>query len=152
MTKQNEFRAKQGEADLALSEFEKDKLKRELVQTKAQLDERRKRVEELERSLKNAYTRLVTKGGLVNKDVSRFTVDRLTPRLRAELDRRIIASVNLIKFNREETISNTLRRFSGWATSIPPGGTEVVKRNEEKKKIIINILKNIGLNLVSIVI
>ena len=52
MTKQNEFRAKQGEADLALSEFEKDKLKRELVQTKAQLDERRKRIEELERSLK----------------------------------------------------------------------------------------------------
>lgn len=91
--------------------------------------------QELERSLKSAYTRLVTKGGLVNKDVSRFTVDRLTPKLRAELDRRIIASVNLIKFNREETISNTLRRFSGWATSIPPGGTEVVKRNEEKKQI-----------------
>jgi len=96
---------------------------------------------ELEKSLKGAYDRLVTKGGLVSKDVSRFTVDRLTPKLRQELDRRIMASANLIKLNREESISNTLRRFAGWATSIPPGGSKVVDRREEKKQ----IKKDLGL-------
>jgi len=90
---------------------------------------------ELERSLKGAFDRLVTKGELVNKDVSRFTVAKLTPKLRAELDRRIMASANLIKYNREESISNTLRRFSGWATSIPVGGNKDVNRQEEKKHI-----------------
>ena len=35
---------------------------------------------ELERALKGAFDRLVTKGGLVNKDVTRFTVARLTPK------------------------------------------------------------------------
>ena len=90
---------------------------------------------ELERALKGAFDRLVTKGGLVNKDVTRFTVDRLKPKMRAELDRRILASVNLIKFNREESISNMLRRFSGWATSIPIGGSKVVDKKEEKKQI-----------------
>ncbi len=90
---------------------------------------------ELERSLKGAFDRLVTKGGLVSKDVTRFTVAKLTPKLRNELDRRIMASVNLIKYNREESISNMLRRFSGWATSIPVGGNNDVNRREEKKQI-----------------
>lgn len=90
---------------------------------------------EVERSLNTAFRRLVTKGGLVNKDVSKFTVEKLTPKMRAELDRRIMASANLIKFNREETISNTLRRFSGWATSIPIGGTDAVDKVKEKKAI-----------------
>ena len=90
---------------------------------------------ELERSLKGAFDRLVTKGGLVSKDVTRFTVDRLKPKMRAELDRRILASVNLIKFNREESISNMLRRFSGWATSIPIGGSDTVDKREEKKQV-----------------
>lgn len=88
---------------------------------------------ELENGLKAAYTRLVTKGGLVNKDVSKFTVAKLTPKMRAELDRRIMASVNLITYNREEMIAKTLRRFSGWATSIPKGGTTVVDKVKEKK-------------------
>ena len=96
---------------------------------------------ELERSLKGAFDRLVEKGGLVNKDVTRFTVDRLKPKMRAELDRRILASVNLIKYNREETISNMLRRFSGWATSIPLGGSDTVDKREEKKQ----VKKSLGL-------
>ena len=90
---------------------------------------------EVERALHTAFTRLVTKGGLVNKDVSKFTIDKLKPKMRAELDRRIMASANLIQFNREETISNTLRRFAGWATSIPIGGTEAVDKVAEKKAI-----------------
>ena len=91
--------------------------------------------QELTKSLNSAYNRLVIKGGLVNKQVTRFTIEKLKPRLRDELDRRIITSVNLIKYNREEAINNTLRRFTGWATSIPVGGTDVVKRTEEKQKI-----------------
>jgi hypothetical protein len=90
---------------------------------------------EIERSLGQAYSRLVTKGGLINDNVSKFTLDKLKPKLRAELDRRIMASANLIKYNREETISNTLRRFAGWATSIPIGGTDIVDKKKEKKNI-----------------
>jgi len=89
----------------------------------------------MEKSLTAAFTRLVTKGGLVNKHVSRYSIEKLKPSLRAELDRRIMASVNLIKYNRQESISNLLRRFEGWATSIPPGGTDIVNRVKEKQKI-----------------
>lgn len=52
--------------------------------------------------------------------ISRFTLNYLEPRLRAELDRRIMASADLIKLNRTQAIDKTLQRFSGWATSIPP--------------------------------
>jgi len=90
---------------------------------------------EVERALTAAYTRLVTKGGMINSNVSKYTIDRLKPKLRAELDRRIIASVNLIKLNRQEAISNTLRRFQGWATSIPIGGTKITDRAQQKKAI-----------------
>ncbi|MCI1672343.1 MAG: hypothetical protein LKI37_22600 [Citrobacter freundii] len=51
--------------------------------------------------------------------LSRFTVNYLEPKLRAELDRRILASVDLIKLNRQKAIDTTLSRFSGWASSIP---------------------------------
>lgn len=52
--------------------------------------------------------------------VSRFTLNYLEPKLRGELDRRIMASAELIKLNRTQAIDKTLQRFSGWATSIPP--------------------------------
>ena len=78
---------------------------------------------EMEKSLNAAFSRLVTKGGLVNKEVSKYDIDRLKPKLRSELDRRIMASANLIKYNREQSITDVLRRFEGWATSIPKGGS-----------------------------
>lgn len=52
--------------------------------------------------------------------VSRFTLNYLEPKLRAELDRRIMASADLIKLNRTQAVDKTIQRFSGWATSIPP--------------------------------
>lgn len=52
--------------------------------------------------------------------VSRYTLDMLRPQLRTELDRRILASVELIKLNRTKAIDTTLSRFIGWSTSIPP--------------------------------
>jgi hypothetical protein len=67
--------------------------------------------------------------------VSQFTLQSVKPKLRAELDRRILASANLIKLNREAAIQQTLQRVAAWATSIPIGGTEVAKRAEIKKTV-----------------
>jgi len=71
------------------------------------------------------YRRLVERGQIDrwHPGVARFTLERVRPALRAELDRRIMASASLIRLNREESIERTLRRFQGWATSIPPGGS-----------------------------
>lgn len=93
--------------------------------------------EHLTRVLRGAYHRLVEKAGILrfHPGVQRFTLQQVSPRLRAELDRRIMASANLIKINREEAISTTLRRFNGWATSIPPGGSEAVDKQDEKDSI-----------------
>jgi hypothetical protein len=52
------------------------------------------------------------------------TVDRLKPRFQAELTQRIVVSASLIKLNREQMIERMLSRFSGWATSIPAGGSK----------------------------
>ena len=51
--------------------------------------------------------------------ISRFTINYLEPKLSTELDRRILASADLIKLNRQKAIDTTLTRFSGWASSIP---------------------------------
>ncbi|EDF7971361.1 hypothetical protein B4V93_01620 [Salmonella enterica subsp. diarizonae] len=51
--------------------------------------------------------------------LSRFTLNYMEPKLRSELDRRILASADLIKLNRTGAINKTVQRFSGWATSIP---------------------------------
>jgi hypothetical protein len=79
---------------------------------------------ELRDSLTQIYERLIERGEIMrrNPGVDRFTITRVRPELRAELQRRILASANLIKLNREEAIEATLRRFSGWAASVPPGG------------------------------
>lgn len=80
--------------------------------------------DELRQSLTTIYQRLIERGDIMrrNPGVDRFTVERIRPQLRAELQRRIMASADLIKLNRQEAIEATLRRFSGWALSVPPGG------------------------------
>lgn len=89
--------------------------------------------DQLRRTLMNVYTRMVeNKGALkMHSGVGRFTIDRVKPQLRGELERRIAASANLIKLNRQEAMEKTLRRFSGWATSIPPGGSEAIDKKDE---------------------
>jgi hypothetical protein len=88
-------------------------------------------------SLRAAFRRMVDHYGVLkyHPGIQRFTLDSIKPRLRAELDRRIMASANLIKLNREESISKTLRRFSGWATSIPAGGSDQAVRQETKTQV-----------------
>jgi hypothetical protein len=93
--------------------------------------------EQLKRVLGATYTRLIEEGNILqhHPGVDRFTLQHIAPKLRAELDRRILASANLIRLNREEAVNATLRRFQGWATSIPIGGTDQVDRREEKRNI-----------------
>lgn len=64
--------------------------------------------------------------------VGRFTKEMVKPKLYAELDRRILAAADLIKVNRQEAIEKTLRRFAGWATSIPPGGDATISKRDTK--------------------
>lgn len=96
--------------------------------------------DELERrlaeSLKAVFRRNVN-GGLMkyHPSLPRFTLQQITPSLHAELNRRILASANLIKLNREQAVDKTLQRFSGWATSIPAGGSKVVDKIEIKTDI-----------------
>ena len=95
----------------------------------------------LERNLRQAlttnYTKLVTKGEVLkkHKGIPRYTLDKVKPELRAELDRRIMASASLIKLNRDRAVDHTLQRFVGWATSIPPDGVPAEKRQEIKATI-----------------
>jgi len=88
-------------------------------------------------TLRALYREKVEKGGILrlHAGIQRFTLERIAPRLRAELDRRILAASALIRVNREEAISTTLRRFAGWSTSIPAGGSDAVDRREVKTDI-----------------
>lgn len=90
--------------------------------------------EMLREALAATYRRMVEKGEIArwHPGVGRFTVEKLRPQLRAELDRRILASASLIRLNREEAIGKTLRRFEGWSTSIPKGGSDAVRKGAEK--------------------
>lgn len=93
--------------------------------------------QQLRDGLATVYRRMVDQGGYVryNPGVERFTLDKVKPMLRAELDRRIAASANLIKLNRQESIDKTLRRFQGWSTSIPPGGVSAESKTEVKSNV-----------------
>lgn len=92
----------------------------------------------LERDLKSTFqtifNRMVTSGGLLktNPGVTRFGIEKVKPQLRAELVRRQVASASLIKLNRESMIIKTEQRFSGWATSVPAGGSDAIDKMEVK--------------------
>jgi hypothetical protein len=88
----------------------------------------------LNHEMQSIYVKQIEKGGALklHSGVSRFTIDKLKPKLHRELYRRIMASANLIKLNREASIQRTLQRFSGWATSIPAGGSKAVDKPEVK--------------------
>lgn len=92
---------------------------------------------ELRAALTIAFKGATTPAALLRRHpgIDRFAIDRVKPQLRAELDRRILASANLIKLNRDASIEKTLQRFSGWATSIPIGGTEAGKRTETAQNV-----------------
>lgn len=78
---------------------------------------------DLKRILEAVYAREVG-GGLARKipDIERYTLDRVAPHLRAELDRRIFAGADLIRLNKRAAVEKTLQRFAGWVSSVPPEG------------------------------
>lgn len=70
-----------------------------------------------------------------HKGIPAYVPDRLTPVMRATVNRRVAASVDLIKLNRERAIPQTMQRFSGWATSVPAGGSDDVDIRKTKADI-----------------
>lgn len=91
----------------------------------------------LVRAYRALYDKMVTREQILrfHRGVGRFTLEKVRPQLRSELDRRILASADLIKLNRESAVQKTLQRFSGWATSIPQGGSDVVEKSDTKSEI-----------------
>lgn len=87
--------------------------------------------------LRAAYEKLIARGGIVkhHPGIGLYAIDRVRPELRAILDRRIMASANLIRLNRTKMKAQTLARLSGWATSIPAGGSGNVDKRAEKDKL-----------------
>lgn len=93
--------------------------------------------EELRQAYRTIYSRMINRGGIFmfHPGVDRFTLEKLKPAMKRELDRKIMAAASLIKLNRDEMMAKTLRRFSGWATSIPDGGSDTVSKRETKESI-----------------
>lgn len=91
----------------------------------------------LNKSLQGVYKRLIDDGQIVKVHVgiSRFTVDRLKPKLRTELDRRLMVSRGLIKLNQQQMIEKTTQRFAGWASSVPAGGSRAIDTKDVKDNI-----------------
>lgn len=83
------------------------------------------------------FKKLVDDGEIAkhHPGVSRFTIKNLRPQMKDELDKRIMASAQLIKLNRKRAIDATLQRFTGWATSIPAGGTKQTDKAKTKADI-----------------
>jgi hypothetical protein len=79
----------------------------------------------------------VGKGALLKRHpgISKYTLENIAPKVHGELSRRIAASADLIKLNREKAVANTVQRLSGWATSIPAGGTEAQSARQQRSEI-----------------
>lgn len=86
------------------------------------------------------YKRLVVDCGAIRDQPfggpTKVTLAKVRPDLRKELERRIFASANLIKLNRESAIEKTIQRFQGWVSSIPHDGTNAIDRVEQKAQIL----------------
>lgn len=80
--------------------------------------------EQIKRHMGAIFARQVDRGKVLRAvpAASRYTLEMVKPQLRAELDRRVLASVELIKLRRAEAVNKTLARFQGWLSSVPPGG------------------------------
>ena len=67
--------------------------------------------------------------------LSQYALQRVGPKLAPILERRIMASADLIRLHREQSIEKVLQRFSGLVTSIPQGGSRNAGTGDEKKAI-----------------
>lgn len=87
--------------------------------------------------LARTYEKMLARGvdPKLHKGIPRWTLEKVRPELRANLDRRILASANLIRLNKRKRVEETLQRFSGWSTSIPAGGSAEPEKRETKARI-----------------
>lgn len=87
--------------------------------------------------LRNVFDRLVHRGDVLraHPGVERYKLQNVAARLHSELERRIMASAQLIKINREEAIQKTIKRFSGWASSVPKGGAADLDKRKLKQEL-----------------
>ena len=67
--------------------------------------------------------------------LSQYALQRVGPKLTPILERRIMASADLIRLHREQSIEKVLQRFSGLVTSIPEGGTRNFDTRKDKAAI-----------------
>jgi hypothetical protein len=100
----------------------------------------------LARILEGIYERDM-RSGLVKRvpGVSRYTLDRVAPYLRAELDRRIWAGADLIKLRKRAATQQSLQRFAGWTTSVPPRGFPRIPKNDLR-----DVVREIGMPIASL--
>ena len=120
-------------------DFWADQIRRAAERSMRSLDDVERMVNQ---AMVSVFRRQVDNGGALrlNPGVSAYTLQQLRPELHAELNRRIAASVDLIRLNRPQAVAKTMQRFRGWATSVPPGGTPKegkarLKKVEQKQEL-----------------
>jgi len=91
----------------------------------------------IRRHLDGIFKQQIGQGGILrhHTGVTKFDLTRVNGKLHAELERRIVANAGLIKLNRDEAISRTLRRMTGWMSSVPKGGSEAIDKRKIKAEI-----------------
>ena len=91
----------------------------------------------LARTLSNAFERLIVRRGIARFHVglSASTFGRLEPVLRNELVDRLLGAQALLRLREEEATLSSLRKFSGWAMTIPRGGAKPFERALKKAEI-----------------
>lgn len=87
--------------------------------------------------LARSYDKMLARGvsPKLHKGIPRWTLEKVRPALRAELDKRIYASANLIRLNKAKRVAESNQRFAGWLSSIPPGGSAEPEKREAKARI-----------------
>lgn len=91
----------------------------------------------LARALQAVFDRLVLRDGLLRYHVglSPVVLARLRPVLGNELTKFLLSSRTFLAARRAEAVLVSLRRFAGWASSIPPGGVPPVSRRARRAEI-----------------
>ncbi len=86
----------------------------------------------MEHALASIYEKLFRKEKLKtqHQGVTRFDLASIPETFRPILQRRILAATDLIKLNRTKAVETTLSRFSGWASSVPAGGSRSLETQE----------------------
>jgi len=74
----------------------------------------------VEKRLKAIWISQIEEERILNqhKGVTSFDLASIRPKLRDELDNRILYSLSLIKLNRETSVETVVRRFDGWISSL----------------------------------